>query len=821
MTKSIHLFPYSFPSAQTLLVVVAVLFLLPPDNFAQGVGDNSNWDDRFGWYGVTGSVFTIDAGDCDMYVGGEFTNQRTSTNNYVARWDGGTWTILGDGPIEGADGTIRSVTANGSDVYAAGSFASFDGVVVNGIARWNGTSWVAIGGGVRGDRHREFTVYDVIVFGSEVFIAGDFTFAGEAVANNIAHWNSFTREWRAIDNGVNGIVYDLELQGDWLYVGGEFTEAGGIDANNIVRYNLLTGEWQRFGTGVNARVNAITVEDKTIYAGGHFSKAGNADASYVASWDRAIDTWSSLGQGMNDIVYALELREEGLYAGGAFTTAGSSNANRIAFWNGSRWSSLGGGLDQTVYAIASCNLHLCAGGDFQNADGNQSPFFAQWDFSRWNILSSNESNGLNDESRAVAMVGNEGFYAGGTFTTAGAVTANHIAWWNGNGWDALAEGTDGPVNTLLVDGDSIYVAGEFNTAGSGRDSNVAIWNHRSKGWESMGVGVNGTLYAMASDDDFLYVGGDFTEAGETGAQNIARWNKQTGAWSSLSPGPNGAVHALEVIDGKLWVGGDFTRIGAMSFSYLATYTLATDSWDAVGGGTNGAVRAVAGADDGKIYVGGEFTEAGGKRVDHIAFYDGTDWQSMEDGLTEGVTTTTVSAIEIVGENVYIGGEFTLAGGFPVGYLVRWRGSWAPLASGVSGSLPSVKGLSANGSQMVVAGDFATAGEKPSVNIGIWTFPTLSVRDRSGIRRLELSAYPNPINALTRISVGGLSSSKASASLSVTIVDPLGREIASIYNGTLLQDRVHLQWDASSQPNGIYFAQVRLGDTREVLKLIVR
>ncbi len=57
-------------------------------------------------------------------------------------------------------------------------------------------------------------------------------------------------------------------------------------------------------------------------------------------------------------------------------------------------------------------------------------------------------------------------YCGGRFHPAGAVTANHIAKWDGSSWSGLGSGVDGSVSALAYDGFGyLYAGGSFSTAG--------------------------------------------------------------------------------------------------------------------------------------------------------------------------------------------------------------------------------------------------------------------------------------------------------------------------------------------------------------------
>lgn len=71
-----------------------------------------------------------------------------------------------------------------------------------------------------------------------------------------------------------------------------------------------------------------------------------------------------------------------------------------------------------------------------------------------------------------------------------------------------------------------------------------------------------------------------------------------------------------------------------------------------------------------VYVGGDFTDAGGvPEADYIARWDGTRWHALGGGLNGSVT-----AIAISETNIYVGGAFLNAGGASeADYIARWDG----------------------------------------------------------------------------------------------------------------------------------------------------
>ena len=726
---------------RTPLIPVAALLI--PFLWSGALAQDDRWDDSFGWNGVVGEVLAIDAGECDMYIGGRFS----PSDNYVARYDGSGFSRLGDGSIDGA---VHAVVVDGSEVYIGGDFTSIGEVEAAGIARWNGIGWEEIGGDVAGGGA---TVHDIALFGSDIFIAGNFTSVDGTPALNIARWNGITGGWSGIGSGVDGTAYDLHVQGDWLYVGGRFANAGGVSTSNIVRFNLINQSWQRLGNGLNDTVRAIAVTDRYVYATGDFTHSSLVELNHIGVFDRGTSDWSPMEGGADAPGYDLLLQGGDLYAVGSFTRIGGVTTTGAARWDGSAWQSLGDGLDGTARALAACAERICVGGDFQSAGSIPSPWLAAWEDGAWSSLAPQQNNGLNRPSRAVAFLpesqGGE-FFAGGEFTMAGGTPADHIAFWNGSRWEAMGSGVDGPVYGLATDGNIVVVGGLFERSGGIPLGNIGFFDLNSRTWEPMGEGINGAVNTLLIDGDMVYIGGEFTSADGMPASNLAAYNLRNESWEGLGQGVNGPVYTLALDGGRLHVGGDFSSAGGTPSGNYATFDLPTDAWTPLSPGMDAPVRAIEVTPEGLIYVGGDFTRVAtasyDRPVDHVAINDGFEWRGLEGGLEEGVRVTTVYDIVAEGESVFFGGEFTLAGGVPIGYLARWRESWVPLGSGIDGVLPVVYDLDAADGLLAVAGAFSRAGNHPSVNIALWD-------DRPG--HVAGASNPYAFEVRTRTSGGTL------------------------------------------------------------------
>jgi hypothetical protein len=195
--------------------------------------------------------------------------------------------------------------------------------------------------------------------------------------------------------------------------------------------------------------------------------------------------------------------------------------NEIARWNGSSWSALGSGISgRGVYALAVSGNNVYAGGAFTTAGAVSAADIARWDGNSWSALGSGipDAFGYGSIVSALAVAGTN-LYAGGNFTTAGGAPANFVAQWNGSAWSAVGAGVNGIVGGLAASGNALYAVGEFTTAGGSPANYIAQWNGTS--WSALGSGLNNWATSVAVAGNGLFVGGNFTSAGTSVCNFVA------------------------------------------------------------------------------------------------------------------------------------------------------------------------------------------------------------------------------------------------------------------------------------------------------------
>jgi hypothetical protein len=292
----------------------------------------------------------------NIYIAGEFTMiNGTPGYNNIAMWNGSVWLPLAGG-LPG--GEVSMLTKVNGILYAGGGFTTASSAPADYIAKWDGSSWSAINSSPINNYVTSFALS-----GTTLYIVGEFT-------KGIVSYNTTNGTWSTLglaNNGLNDTVFGIVVNNNDVYVSGKFTTAGGNSANRVARWN--GSSWSALGNGIDDdNVYAIGIVNNILYVGGNFTSVnGNASIKNIAQWNTVTNTWSAVGTGLNNSVGAIATYNGILYAGGSFINAGGNiTADFIAQWNGSIWSPVSTNLNITgqVNSIIVNNNTLYVCGSF-------------------------------------------------------------------------------------------------------------------------------------------------------------------------------------------------------------------------------------------------------------------------------------------------------------------------------------------------------------------------------------------------------------------------------------------------------------------------
>ncbi len=217
-----------------------------------------------------------------LYAAGDFNTLHGMTVHRIAERVGANWAMLGNGVDDGEVKTmVEFDDGSGPALYVGGNFTSVSGIPACGIARWNGSTWSSVGNpGTPGTFVPSLCVHDDGT-GPALYAAGPFTSIGGVAANYIARWNGST--WMPLDAGMNDVVsaiasYDAHTgDGPALYACGRFTSAGSVTSVHIAKWTCSSD------TGVAYCFGDLTHVGSTPCPCGNFGATGHGCANSFES----------------------------------------------------------------------------------------------------------------------------------------------------------------------------------------------------------------------------------------------------------------------------------------------------------------------------------------------------------------------------------------------------------------------------------------------------------------------------------------------------------------------------------------------------------
>ncbi len=582
--------------------------------------DNSVW-------GTNSRVMSIlDYGDKAL-IGGDF-DYVGPTTGHSTLVDPSTGAVVEAAKM--TNGTVNAAVADGAGgYYLGGAFAQVDGASKSGV--------VHVGADGKVDRNFKAqtsgTVYALALSSTgTLFVGGKITKVNTTAVTNVAAVDAATGTvltgWSAAPNST---VYALAASGTSVYLGGAFS-AVGLTRRGVARLSASTGAVDTSfsgTTGGTVRTLALSADRSTLYAGGDFTTAssgptGTVTRNRLAAYgtaNGAVTAWNP-GADASVSVVLPDPSTGAVYVGGQFTTLGGaartalglvSTAGSATTWNPGIAGCREAHLTKTVGGLAPC---------------------VPW--------------------TSALAIGNGMLYAGGNFSSAGAVIRHGAADW------ALSTGDLGAWNPVVGNKSfaivpttaGVVLGGEFTSAGGVVSPGVALIDLTTGRADPAFTGSqDGMVLDMVktADGQGAYLGGDFGTVDGQSHPNIVKIDALTGAVDeSFKAKPNSDVWQMSLAGGSLYVGGKFKRIGSVARLHSAKLDPATGAvdaaWKADTVGPTGKLRAggmvmgiQATPDGSKVFVAGPFTTLNGVSV--------TGGIAVVDGVTGAFTARQIGGVQ--------------------------------------------------------------------------------------------------------------------------------------------------------------------------------
>ncbi|MCX6274730.1 MAG: hypothetical protein NTV09_05950, partial [Bacteroidetes bacterium] len=309
-----------------------------------------------------------------------------------------------------------------------------------------------------------------------------------------------------------------------------------------------------------------------------------------------------------------------------------------------QWQDVGGGIDLwvNVMKVDTVSDLLYVGGDFSSAGGISANSIAKWDGTTWQII------GNNEKFSGVGSINDIAFFNGdlivaGLFDSVGNTKVNNIARFDGTQWQPISYGFDDEVYALEVFNGELYAGGTFFHSGLDTTPHIAKWNGNV--WQPVGDGLfGGYVFSLKAFNNKLCVGGQGFYSLSQSLPCVAIWDNIT--WQPLGNGFNNYVGKLNVFQNELYAVGDFTPWAMNPSTRISRWD--GNAWQSMPfptGGTDQRITDLCEYNN-KMYVCGFFNNP-----PDLARYNGIDYDSLCD------VTGFINNLAVYKNELYVGGLF--------------------------------------------------------------------------------------------------------------------------------------------------------------------
>lgn len=451
------------------------------------------------------------------------------------------------------------------------------------------------------------------------------------------------------------------------------------------------------GVGINSSIHSIKCDSfqHRVYASGYFTQTSGIEATNIAYKDS--NGWHAMGNGILGFANVIEVTPNDVFIGGSIQPIDSPQIFGVARWDGLTWHSLGKGVSGGyIRKLSYYQNKLFAVGSFTSAGDSAVNSNAIWDGVNWFPMSFTSAGKTID----VFQHGNDLYLV--TEFVNGPNCTDELLKYNGISFDSVTSVSFTSTNyyNSFYLHDTLYFATYkslwyFN--GSSWQSTITLSNKYFRGI----FPLNNSIYGII-DSGYHY----YSIRQITGASMSSPICKFLSFKSNVDPD----INCFDVLDSLAYIGGNFTLLNSTPCPGLAKFngTYAGNTGWFKGSSTSQVLGSVYDSTTNNLYVCGDFIIAGDSMAYGVARWDGSEWHPMGAGFN-----AQVNDIALFNGELYAGGSFTNSGDTSVHYIAKWNGTqWTEVAGGAGGSNINVQKLAVHNNHLIAGGTFTTMGGSP-------------------------------------------------------------------------------------------------------------
>jgi len=524
-----------------------------------------------------------------------------------------------------------------------------------------------------------WSINAIAVYGSTIFVAGNFTASGN-YSNVVSVDTTSGTVTPLASQGLNQAVSSAAVVGDYVYFGGEFTSTAtnGGSLNHLARYDPKGNAWAAIG-GVDGPVASLIPSSSSLIVLGNFSNVVASDGTSTqtggyAVWDTSKSAWSTSGAIFGNVSAAATSDTETFLAG---KVSGSSNNPASGF------AMLSTGNDGSA-TITSLNANLDSAHTPSSSPSRRSLNARRhshtW-LSRFTSALVRATPALLPRAMTAPSIPTQpapapAVLAGGFWTNSSASDKPMVTILGGNlststgGLAFYTSGNlsypdppvQGVVRALEVIRDTVYLGGAgVSVSGS---SGIVAYKLEIGTWMTSGMpslnspsGTALTVHSIRSRSgtNTVVVAGNFATAGSLSCAAVCLWDSEGSQWSTPGSGlTSGEVRSIDFGDESydlLIVAGSFVMSDG-SVAYAASYSFINSSWTALGTLPGPALAiTVDNKNASNVFAAGYFTADASPYLEQ---WNGQTWTAQNQSLLSGSIVQQLAFVPISTEHTAAG-----------------------------------------------------------------------------------------------------------------------------------------------------------------------